>query len=174
MDAFKPFIPDGHKLLEAVRGELGGPGKPGAVLVIDPPRTGAEKLGEGPSRLVLLLLDDGSGTMKEVARNSHIVPCAMCGGIAGDPYAYARVESGRVLIAVGGGSRERWSDEYAFVYEAGANRFIVDRVERTVTDTQTDRQQSVTQESDQLGLITFNDFDPAQLGDLPMLDDGSN
>lgn len=61
------------------------------LLVLDPPSTGNEKLREGAKRDLLILIRNATGPLQKVAQNDKIVPCARCGGIAGDPFSYLQI-----------------------------------------------------------------------------------
>ena len=170
MRAFQSFVPAQHRLVDAVQGALTSTGTQGAVLIVEPENATPARLGEGAGRQVLVIAPDASGALRVMGRNGRIVPCATCGGMAGDPYGYTRIASGGFTVAVGGGSRERWSADYTFAYEPAAKRFVVDTVTRRVVDTLTDERSETSADAQDLGVITFEDFDPAQLGDEPTLE----
>jgi hypothetical protein len=162
MQDLAAFVPAGAKLLDSQQGDLDGRGG-GALLVIDPPASGSEKLGEGEPRTVVLLVRDDSGALQEAAKNARIVPCARCGGTAGDPFGYARVDKGGFTLAVSGGSRERWSDAYTFRFEPARNGWLLDKVVREVIDNATEEYKRVELDRSDFGEVTFSGFDPAAL-----------
>lgn len=171
MSPFLAFVPAQHRLVDAVRGPLTGAGTSGAVLIVEPEPDVATKLGEAGPRQVVLVVPDSGGVLRMSAANDRIVPCATCGGVAGDPYGDTRIDAGRFTIAIGGGSRERWSADYSFVYEPATQRFVVEHVVRRVVDTMGDgKMEETSADTQDLGVMTFEDFDPAQLGDEPTLD----
>lgn len=164
MDDLKAFATDGARILESKSGDLVGDGRQGLVVVLDPPRTRNEKLGEGPNRTVLLLMRDDSGQLRKVASNDRIVPCSTCGGVAGDPFGYTRILApGQFLVATGGGSRERWSDEYTFTWSAARKDWMVSHVVRQSSDNETGDEQQVDLTTKDLGDVSFKDFDPSHL-----------
>ncbi|TCZ82227.1 hypothetical protein [Lysobacter sp. N42] len=169
-DRLARFVPAGYRLVDATQGALTGPGTQGAVLVIEAIADPGSQLGESGRRQVILLARDAGDALRVVGRNDRIVPCSTCGGLAGDPYGYTQVDAGRFTIATGGGSRERWANDYTFAYEPDARRFVLDGVKRSVTDTHTDAHRIVTSDPRDFGVIAFDDFDPGQLGDAPVLD----
>lgn len=154
------YIPSGSKLLDSKIGDLDGDGRPDALLVLDHSK-GNEKLGEGSPRTIVVLVRDASGALRRAAQNDRLVPCETCGGIVGDPYGYVRVENGRFTVAVGGGSRERWSDDYTFAYADGD--WFVDQVLRSVSDPDTGAEKQKTLTAKEIGKVRFGDFDPSQL-----------
>lgn len=157
------FVPTGSKLLDSTQGDLTGNGGMGVLLVIDPIATGDEKLGEGKPRIVVLLTQDTSGALQKIAENSRIVPCARCGGLAGDPYAYARIDKGQFTLSISGGSRERWGDDFTFRYSATGNTWLLDKVVRQVVDTATDEEKTLNLGSKDFGEVSFEEFNPVSL-----------
>ncbi|MDR6989990.1 hypothetical protein [Luteimonas sp. 3794] len=164
------FAPEGATLVDTLRGDLTGRGTSDALIVFSPATTEAQPLGRGQARTVVLLRRDAAGTLQKVAENARIVPCERCGGIAGDPYAYARIEAGTVTLAVAGGSRERWFSDYVFRYAPERATWQLDQVVRGVTDTQTGLQKQTELLVEDFGDIGFADFDPAALPPAPALD----
>ena len=157
------FVPAGAKLLDSKQGDLRGDGSTGALLVIDPPSTGREMLGEGSPRTVVLLGPDASGALSKQAENAKIVPCARCGGLAGDPYAFSRIEKGGFMISTSGGSRERWADDFTFRYSSDQGAWILEKATRQVTDTVTNQTKTLDLGGKEFGVIRFESFDPSTL-----------
>ena len=165
------LLPDGAKLIDSVIGDLTGRDLQEGVLVVEDTGDTTERaLGNGPARTVILLTRDASGALREAARNDRIVPCARCGGMAGDPYGFTRVDAGELTISVSGGSRERWFADYVFHYEPTHAQWMLDRVARGVTDTQTDLGERQALTRSDLGEIGFASFDPQGLPEAPTLD----
>jgi hypothetical protein len=157
------FVEGNSKVLSSQQGDLGGNGQQGVVLVLDHPGTGSEMLGEGTPRSILLLTLDSAGKLQKAKQNDRIVPCAQCGGMAGDPFGYARVDKGGFTVLIEGGSRERWSDEYAFKYSAEQQDWLLDKAVRAVTDTETGEEKHIELTSKDFGTIRFEEFDPETL-----------
>ena len=157
------FVPEGATVVDVVHGDLTGRGGADVLLVIAPDVGTHEALGEGRARSVILLTRDASGELRKSAENSRIVPCVRCGGLAGDPYGYARIEAGTVTVSVSGGSRERWFDDYIFRYSATTSTWQLHRVVRGVTDTQTGAQKQMELSEEEFGDVAFADFEPAAL-----------
>ncbi|PTR33095.1 hypothetical protein C8J98_104311 [Luteibacter sp. OK325] len=168
MDDLTAFATDGAKVLESIRGDLTAEGRSDVLLVLDPPATATEKLGEGPSRRVVLLVRDAAGQLHRASENDRIVPCSRCGGLAGDPYAYSRIGKGQFTIVIGGGSRERWTDEYTFTYVGAKNDWFVSSVVRKVMDTDTDKEKYVHLTAKELGTVSFADFDPGKVPEVTL------
>lgn len=159
-DELRAHVPDGSKLIDSVTGDLNGDGRPDVLLVLDT-GNGGERLGEGGPRTVVLLVRDASGTLQTTKQNGRFVPCATCGGVSGDPYGYVRVDKNRFTVAVGGGSRERWSDDYTFTYVDGD--WYVDSVVRSVVDTESGMEKRKEFRPTELGRLSFEDLDPSNL-----------
>ncbi|HZX78973.1 hypothetical protein [Lysobacter sp.] len=153
-------VPEGSTLIDSVGGDLNGDGRPDALLVLDT-GNGDERLGEGVPRTVVLLVRDASGTLQPAKRNERLVPCETCGGVAGDPYGYVRIDKDRFTVAVGGGSRERWSDDYTFTYANGG--WYVDKIVRSVVDMESGKQKRKEFTPRELGELSFEDLDPSKL-----------
>ena len=160
------FVEGDTKILDIQQGDLRGDGEQGAVLVLDHPGAGSEKLGEGEPRTLLLLTRDGTGKLQKVGKNDRIIPCVQCGGMAGDPFGYVQVGEGRFTVLTEGGSRERWSNEYTFKYSAGEQDWLLDKTVRTMTDTETGEEKHIELTSNEFGTIRFETFDPAILPEL--------
>lgn len=168
MDDLKSFATGGARILDSKLGDITGDGRGGAVLVIDPASTAQAPLGEGAPREVVVLTRDDAGHLQKVASNRHVVPCGTCGGIVGDPYGYMRVSVGQFTIVSGGGSRERWTDEYTFTYDSGKKDWFVATVVRKVMDTETDQEKHIRLTTRELGVVAFGGFDPAHLPDVTL------
>ena len=157
------FAEGNAKILDSQQGDLKGNGERGAVLVLDHPGAGNEKLGEGVPRTVLLIVRDGAGKLQKIGKNDRLVPCAQCGGMAGDPFGYIQVGEGQFTVVTEGGSRERWSDEYAFKYSTEQQDWLLDKAVRTVTDTETGEEAHIELNGKDFGTIRFEEFDPKTL-----------
>lgn len=157
------FAEGNSKILSSQQGDLSGNGTQGVVLVLDHPGASNEMLGEGTPRSVLLLMRDSAGQLQKVKQNDRLVPCAQCGGMAGDPFGYVRLDKGGFTALVEGGSRERWSDEYTFKYSAEQQDWLLDNAVRTVTDTETGEEKHTELTGKDFGAIRFEEFDPKTL-----------
>jgi hypothetical protein len=157
------FVEGNAKILDSQQGDLRGNGERGVVLVLDYPGAGNEKLGEGEPRTVLLIVGDGAGKLQKVGKNDRLVPCAQCGGMAGDPFGYIQMGEGQFTVVTEGGSRERWSNEYTFQYSGEHQDWLLDKTVRTVTDTETGEEKHMELTSNEFGTIRFEEFDPETL-----------
>lgn len=165
------FVPAGATLVDSVVGDLTGRGRSDALIVFAPESPEQDRLGEGPARTVVLLTRDQRGRLQRAAENARLIPCERCGGVAGDPYGYARIDAGTVTVAVSGGSRERWFSDYVFRYAAEHEDWLLDRVIRGVTDTQTGIRKQVELTAADFGEMRFSQFDPGNLqAGVPTLD----
>lgn len=168
MDELKAFATEGTRILEWKTGDLTGSGRMDALLVLDPPGAGDEKLGEGPERTVLLLIRGVSGRWNQAGANRRIVPSATRGGVAGDPFGYVRLEEAGFTVVNGGGSRERWADEFSFTYREDREDWFVNKVVRQVSDSETGLEKRIDLSPEELGLIAFEDFDPVTIPEVTL------
>ncbi len=164
MDDLNAFATDGKTLLASKTGDLNGDGRPDAILVLDPATAG--KPDERASRTVLLLVRDAGGRLQKAGQNDRIVPCAKCGGIAGDPFGYVRIDKDGFTVLIEGGSRQRWSSEYKFEYAAASSDWRLQKVERTAYDQISQESVSKTFTSKDFGQVAFADFDPSTIPEV--------
>lgn len=162
------FVPPGGKILDSQRGDLDGQGDLGALLIFDPPASRGKRLGDGEPRTVMLLIGSGSAPLRKVAENSRIIPCAKCGGLAGDPYGYSRIEKGRFTIAISGGSRQRWSAEYLFEYSPQSHDWHLQQAKREAYDQISEDLISKTFTPKDFGQVSFSDFDPSIIEEVAL------
>lgn len=162
-DDLSRFIPAGSKQLAVQRADLDGDGREDAVLVIDPPAQPDAKLGEGAPRTVVVLIRDAAGKLQAVKRSERLVPCAKCGGIAGDPFGYVRAYTGGFTVLIEGGSRERWSDEFGFAYSAEQQDWLLEKAVRSVVDTDTGEDKRLDLQRKDFGAIRLEEFDRDKL-----------
>lgn len=157
------FATGGFRVLESVKGDLTGAGHSDVLLILDPPLDERSEASEHLKRSVVLLVRDSAGDLRKAAINSNLVPCSTCAGAAGDPYAYSRIEKGRITVVLGGGSRERWTDEFSFSYVPDKLKWVLSRVVRKVGDMESTDQKQIELTAKDLGEISFSDFDPERL-----------
>ncbi|WP_231118164.1 hypothetical protein [Lysobacter silvisoli] len=162
-DDLSRFIPAGSKRLALQRTDLDGDGREDALLIVDPPSAADAKLGEGAPRSVLVLIRDADGRLQAARRSDKLVPCARCGGIAGDPFGYLRVHPGGFTVLLEGGSRERWSDEFVFDYSAPQQDWLLAKAVRSVVDTETGQDKRIELRVDDFGEVRFEAFDRDRL-----------
>ena len=121
------------------------------------------------ARSVRLQTVQADGRVHELARNDRLVPCAACGGVAGDPYAYSRFDDDGLEIVIGGGSRQRWSSHTRWRRPTHGPHWVLEWVQREVVDTQTGQQRSQKLAASALGSPHLADFDPSTLPPAPLL-----
>lgn len=161
MDDLHVFATNGDKVLASKAGDLNRNGRPDVLLVLDPTTTGNEKLSERPARSVLVLIRGANGQLRKVAQNDKLVPCAQCGGIAGDPFSYVQITSNGFTVVTEGGSRQHWSNEYTFAYSAQHSDWLLSSLKREVTDRDTGKHEQIDLSPKDFGVITFANFDPS-------------
>lgn len=118
------FIPADYKLLDSASGDLTGDGVKDLVLIL---HLRQETDFPDTTRPLLLLQGLGKGQYQLMARNDHVVYCAGCGGVFGDPYAGITVKGKYFSIEHYGGSNWRWTRVITFRYDAKTTHFILHR-----------------------------------------------
>jgi hypothetical protein len=161
-DDVRTFEGGGASILNTQYGDLNADGRTDALIVLDPPVIG-DAPADRRARTVQLLIRSPDGRLRAVARNDRIVPCETCAGLAGDPFGYARIDKDGFTLLTEGGSREHWSNEYTFKYAADRQDWLLDKVQRKVTDTGTGKSKKLALTGRDFGTVTFDDFDPETL-----------
>jgi hypothetical protein len=109
------------------------------------------------------VIRNADGHLQVAARNDRIVPCERCGGLAGDPFGYARIDKEGFTLVTEGGSREHWWNEYTFKYDTAQRNWMLEKVHRGVGDTLEDNSSEITLTARNFGMVRFEDFDPSTL-----------
>lgn len=112
---------------------------------------------------MLLVTRNADGHLQVAARNDRIVPCERCGGLAGDPFGYARIDKEGFTLVTEGGSRGHWWNEYTFKYDTARRNWMLEEVRRGVRDTVDGSASEITLTEKNLGTVRFEDFDPSTL-----------
>jgi hypothetical protein len=152
---------DRATILRSASGDLNGDGRPDLLVVLNRSSTDKDANDRRP-RTVLLLIRDADGHLQRTAQNDRIVPCEDCGGLLGDPFAYARIDKDGFTLGTEGGSRYRWWNEFTFKY-ANGQTWVLEKVQRGVGDNITKEAKDVTLTTKDFGLATFGGFDPSTL-----------
>jgi hypothetical protein len=161
-DELQVFEVNGMRILDSQVGDLNGDGRPDALIVLDPPST-SEEAGQGPSRTVLLAIRNAEGHLQVAVRSDKLVSCKRCGGVAGDPFGYARIDQDGFTLVTEGGSREHWWNRYAFKYASAKGDWMIEEVERGVADTIGGGAKKIILTRKDLGEVRFEDFRPSTL-----------
>ncbi len=84
--------------------------------------------------------------------------------MAGDPYAFSRIEKGQFTISMLGRlARSGWADDFTFRYAPDSKTWLLDKVVRELTDTQSEQHKQLELTAKDFGQVAFADFDPAKL-----------
>jgi hypothetical protein len=124
---FKPlctFVPQNYSILACARGDINMDGKKDLVVIL---RNRLEHINYNTTRPLLILVGNGKGRYRLLARNDSVVLCLGCGGIHGDPYAGITVKSGYFAIRHFGGSGWRWTRIIAFKYDLRRRTLLLHR-----------------------------------------------
>ena len=114
------FIPQGYTVLDSAFGNLNKDAYPDLLLIL---RNHTEKMNPDTTRPVILLAGSANGTFKLLGRGDHVVFCANCGGVFGDPYQGITIKNGFFSIEHYGGSSWRWTRIITFRYDPGTATF---------------------------------------------------
>lgn len=118
------FISADYQVLDSASGDLTGDGIKDLVLIL---HLRQETDFPDTTRPLLLLQGLGKGQYQLMARNDHVVLCAGCGGIFGDPYAGITVKGKFFSIEHYGGSNWRWNRVITFRYDPKTMHFVLHR-----------------------------------------------
>ena len=159
----RPLIESGTQPLSLKSVDLNGDGLQDFVLVLEFVKTETDtQIIKDGQRVLLLLIREPGGTIKEVKRNSMIISCSTCGGVSGDPFQ--GIETGIKTFTVNhyGGSSWRWSSSYQFDYSRRDKTWQLVRVEETNFNTR--EPEKITRKEytppEHFGKIDIADFDP--------------
>lgn len=120
-------------------------------------------------RPLAIALRDDSGCLRVAKKNDRMVPCERCGGVSGDPFAGVTTEGpGSFLVAIEGGSRERWYSWYTFAWSPDHKDWTLIRVQRGVSDTSDGKERSIDLSASDFGLVRFAEFDPAIIPEVSL------
>lgn len=87
----RSFIPPGYKILDEASADINGDGYTDQVIVLKNPY---EKMNGDTTRPLLVLVGNGKGGYRLLARSDSAVLCAGCGGVHGDPYQKVKAGPG--------------------------------------------------------------------------------
>ncbi len=158
--AVQKWVPAGFEVLQAQQGDLNGDAYPDVVLALRQPLP-AEQADGWSLRPLLLLLGQPDGQYRLAARNDHVVMCAQCGGMLGDPFTNIRIKRGHFSVEHYGGSGWRWTHIITFqyrpkaqdwyLYREGGDSYHVGRPDEVTSEVQTPKQ---------FGQVRFVDYQP--------------
>ena len=122
-----PFIPAGYQLLATANGDLNRDDLPDKVMVLQAIGADTATTDPGPSRPLLLLLGQPGRRFQLAARNDHVVMCASCGGMMGDPFQRVVIKNGFFSVEHFGGSAWRWTSISTFKYDPADKTWYLHR-----------------------------------------------
>lgn len=157
----KSFIIPGFEPLDYVTGDINGDRKLDAILVLKQPGEDTVDMDEAKPRLMLLLVRQADGKLKQVARNEKAILCRQCGGVFGDPYNGTIIEANGFTISFYGGSSWRWGNDYRFVYKSLKKNWFLTKESQTSFQSGDPEHttKEVLIEEKELGIVPFEKFD---------------
>jgi hypothetical protein len=120
--AFRSYIPAGFTILGRATADINGDGNPDWVVAL---RNPYENMNPDTTRPLLLLLGNGKGGYRLIARNDSVVLCNNCGGIHGDPFQRVTAGEGWISVRHFGGSGWRWTRVITFRYDRRRRQFLL-------------------------------------------------
>lgn len=153
---YQSFIPKGFSLLDSASGHLNKDGINDMVLIL---KNDLETANPDTTRPLLLLAGIGNGLYKLLERNDHVVLCAACGGIFGDPYEGVVIKNGFFSIEHYGGSNWRWTRIITFKYDPVSQKFKLHKdagVSYHVSDP--DKQEEIVNNKAAFGKRLFSEY----------------
>lgn len=128
-------VPQGYRLLNSHEGDLDGDGIVDVLLAVEDEANTSQVFGEGAKRKLLVCKAGADGLLEIVQENQQIIPCRTCGGVDGPYFELQVAEPGSFSVLVQGGSRERWTLQYAFAYDKPSNDWLLAAAQISVLDT---------------------------------------
>lgn len=107
------YLAPAQTVVRAVaRGDVDNDGDEDVLVVLE---RGDDRAQANPRELLLLHRDERH-RLSEALSSPNAIPCSRCGGTMGDPLQDIRIEPGKIVLRLEGGSRELWSSQYRFEY----------------------------------------------------------
>jgi hypothetical protein len=98
MATIQENLPKRHALMRVFTGDLNNDSRPDALVLV---RSWDEASNADTPRPLLVFVRQTNGTLQRVARADGVVACAVCGGVAGDPWA-RRDHVAKVVLGTNG------------------------------------------------------------------------
>lgn len=153
---YRSFIPKGFSLLDSASGDLNKDVHKDLVLVL---RNDSEDLNKDTTRPLLLLAGKGNGLYQLIDRNDHVVLCAGCGGVFGDPYQGITIKSGYFSVEHYGGSSWRWTRIITFKWDPTSKGFKLHRDAGVSFHTSNpDKREEMVHNKKDFGKLVFSQF----------------
>lgn len=154
------FVPAEYQVLDSASGDLTGDGVRDLVLIL---QLRQENDFPDTTRPLLLLQGVGKGQYQLMARNDHIVYCAGCGGVFGDPYAGITVRGKYFSIEHYGGSNWRWTRVITFKYDLKTKHFVLHRdAGESFHTSNPDKTEQVLHSPEDFGKTRLEDYSNAE------------
>lgn len=153
---YPSFIPKGFTLLDSAYGDLNKDAYKDMVLIL---RNDAEQNNADTTRPLLLLAGTANGLYNLMERNDHVVLCAGCGGVMGDPYQGITIKGGYFSIEHYGGSSWRWTRIITFKYDSTTKKFKLHRdAGVSFHASEPDKQKETVHNKKDFGKLFFSQF----------------
>jgi hypothetical protein len=118
----KEFIPNGYQIYDTASGDFNGDGYTDFLIVL---KSNNENPNSSEERPLLLLAGGAKGKLELVARNDHVVLCASCGGVFGDPYQKVSIKGEFLSVEHSVGGNWQWSRTITFKYNPQTKEIVL-------------------------------------------------
>ncbi|MEK7990054.1 MAG: lysozyme inhibitor LprI family protein [Thiotrichaceae bacterium] len=156
------FVPLGYKVLDVTEGDLNRDKYTDVVLILkhqDEEQHQEAEQQDDALRPLLVLTRNANNELRLAARNDHVILCASCGGMLGDPYQRTAIKKGYFTIEHHGGSSWRWTKYITFKYVAKQSNWYLHKVtDQSYHASDPDNIETSTQTTDNFGSVLFSDY----------------
>lgn len=116
------YIPNGYTILDSISGDLNKDGFKDLIVIL---KNDLETINPDTTRPLLILHGTKTRGYNLVTQNEHIVLCANCGGIFGDPYDTLVLKNNYFSVEHYGGSNWRWSRIITFKFDLKTKQYVL-------------------------------------------------
>ncbi len=152
----KEFIPKGYQMYDTASGDFNGDGYTDFLLVLKSNNENPNSNGERP---LLLLAGGAKGKLELVARNDHVVLCASCGGVFGDPYQKVSIKGEFFSVEHSVGGNWQWSRTITFKYNSETKEIVLhEDVTKSYQAYAQHKQKSIASNKTDFGNLPFESY----------------
>ena len=128
-NSIEDFVLPGYVILDKTEGDLNRDKYPDIVLILKKANEAEIDVdADEPLRPLLLLTRDANNQLQLAERNDHVVLCARCGGMMGDPYVRTAIKNGYFTIEYFGGSGWKWEKYVTFKYVSKKKNWYLHKI----------------------------------------------
>lgn len=152
----KEFIPEGYQIYDTASGDFNADGFRDYIIVLKSTNESANSSGERP---LILLAGAPKGKFELVARNDHVVLCATCGGVFGDPYQKVSMNGAFLTVEHSIGGNWQWSRTITFKYNTETKEIVLhEDITRSYQSYAQNKQKSIASNKGDFGNLPFTAY----------------